>query len=723
MTEMLNKEFSRKSFVKGGGAMVVGFSLAGAGVGAKAAKAATDPYASMGPFDQIAVDSWLIDPRRQHGEPEDRQGRDGSGHARPALLMIAAEELDMSFAPDEDRSSHDTNVTPNQGVERRQPGRADGRQADPCRGRGGEERRCSTSPSTNLGVAGGEPHRRKGVVSGGGKTVTYGALIGDKLFNVDDHRLLGRRQRDHAGSGRRGLAGHEAGQPVQDRRHQPAPRRHPGQGHRQVHLRPQHPGPGHAARPRRAAARPGRLRRRHGAEVLSVDESSIKHIPGAQVVRFGNFLGVVAATEYAAIQAAAQLKVKWADAAGAAGRRATSGRACATTTAPARRRRGSRSTRGNFDSAFKSAAHKVNQTYKFHYTGHLPIGPSCCVADVTPSGARVFTNTQDAYGTRQHVKDVLDVVMGAKAPAARTGSASRTSRARASTARRRTATPTRRAAIMSALAGKPVRAPVHALGRARLGQLRPGPDDRHPRGRRREAATSPRSSSRTSASRTTRRSRPQQQVQPATAQRSRRAGPRRDDDQRRAVQRSRTGGWSGRACRCRTTTSSVSFLRAPDNPQSAFAAEQAVDELAYMAKMDPVAFRLQNVATTDEPIRTRMRWKNVLTERGEGRELAAEGGGLEPLERQRRHGPRHRVRLLLEHDDVLRRRHRGEQEDRQDRRQAAPRRGRRRPHRLPGRQREQRGRRGDAGPLARALRAGRRSTRRASRASTGSPTR
>ncbi len=71
---------------------------------------------------------------------------------------------------------------------------------------------------------------------------------------------------------------------------------------------------------------------------------------------------------------------------------------------------------GNFDAAFATAAQKVNQTYKYHYTGHLPIGPSCCVADVTPNGARVFTNTQDAYGTRQNVKDVLDVVMGSKAP-------------------------------------------------------------------------------------------------------------------------------------------------------------------------------------------------------------------------------------------------------------------------------------------------------------------
>ena len=49
-------------------------------------------------------------------------------------------------------------------------------------------------------------------------------------------------------------------------------------------------------------------------KVLSVDESSIKHIKGAQVVRFGDyFLGVVAEQEYSAIQAAAQLKVKWAD--------------------------------------------------------------------------------------------------------------------------------------------------------------------------------------------------------------------------------------------------------------------------------------------------------------------------------------------------------------------------------------------------------------------------
>ena len=46
----------------------------------------------------------------------------------------------------------------------------------------------------------------------------------------------------------------------------------------------------------------------------------------------------------------------------------------------------------------------------------------------------------------------------------------------------------------------------------------------------------------------------------------------------------------------------VTFLRAPNANQSAFAAEQLVDELAHAAKMDPVAFRLKNIATRTGPV-------------------------------------------------------------------------------------------------------------------------
>src|SRR6185312_5456605 len=51
-----------------------------------------------------------------------------------------------------------------------------------------------------------------------------------------------------------------------------------------------------------------------GAHVVSVDEASIAGIPGAKVVRKGDFVGVVADKEWSAIQAARALKVSWSDA-------------------------------------------------------------------------------------------------------------------------------------------------------------------------------------------------------------------------------------------------------------------------------------------------------------------------------------------------------------------------------------------------------------------------
>ena len=58
MTELLEQQFSRTTFVKGGGALIVGFSLVGAGLAA-GARAADSPYASNGPFNQFEVDSWI----------------------------------------------------------------------------------------------------------------------------------------------------------------------------------------------------------------------------------------------------------------------------------------------------------------------------------------------------------------------------------------------------------------------------------------------------------------------------------------------------------------------------------------------------------------------------------------------------------------------------------------------------------------------------------------
>src|SRR4029079_8791268 len=143
-----------------------------------------------------------------------------------------------------------------------------------------------------------------------------------------------------------------------------------------------------------------------GAPIVSVDESSIKHIPNVKIVRKGDFLGVVAPHEFDAIQAAAQLKVKWADPPAVLtgsgnefkGMRAldSAGKSVQTTT-----------TTGNVDAALASAAHVVSQSYGWPTTNHSAIGPNATVADVTPQGAHIFSWTQDVYHTRAAVAPVL----------------------------------------------------------------------------------------------------------------------------------------------------------------------------------------------------------------------------------------------------------------------------------------------------------------------------
>src|SRR5581483_7403241 len=99
-----------------------------------------------------------------------------------------------------------------------------------------------------------------------------------------------------------------------------------------------------------------------GVPIVSVDESSIKHLPNVRIVRKGDFLGVVAPHEYDAIQAAAQLKVKWADPPAALGgsgdefeaMRAldSAGKSVQTATVV-----------GNVDGALASAAHVAGGTF------------------------------------------------------------------------------------------------------------------------------------------------------------------------------------------------------------------------------------------------------------------------------------------------------------------------------------------------------------------------
>jgi len=312
MTGLLHeKEFSRKTFVKGGGALLIGFSALGAIAGKAQAATGNTPFQSRVPTDFLpdlnSVDSWIAITTDNkaivtHGETE-------LGHGTPTgILMLVAEELDLGM--DQMVYAHPEtwlNATGGGG------------------GSGGISSRSTQTraaaayarqvllglASTKLGAPVASLTVSKGVVSGGSGSVKYGDLLGGKLFSF---------VMPIAGSGSTSttatqlIPGAGISKPVKNyslvgtaasRIDIPAKVMGTYTYIQNVRIA----GMLHArsVRPRGAGADAS-----VNNQPVSVDATSIAHIPGAQVVQIGNFLAVVAPKEYDAIQAAAQLKVTWA---------------------------------------------------------------------------------------------------------------------------------------------------------------------------------------------------------------------------------------------------------------------------------------------------------------------------------------------------------------------------------------------------------------------------
>src|SRR5262249_46884361 len=117
-----------------------------------------------------------------------------------------------------------------------------------------------------------------------------------------------------------------------------------------------------------------------GATLQDVDESSVKKIPGlVKVVRQGNFLGVVAKTEWAAIKASLDLKATWSKWEGLPDQSKLYEHVRATKVA----KEDVTSNAGNTAAAFGApGARKLSATYDFAIHTHGSIGPSCAVAEL-----------------------------------------------------------------------------------------------------------------------------------------------------------------------------------------------------------------------------------------------------------------------------------------------------------------------------------------------------
>jgi nicotinate dehydrogenase subunit B len=133
-----------------------------------------------------------------------------------------------------------------------------------------------------------------------------------------------------------------------------------------------------------------------GAKLISVEESSIKHIPGVKVVRVNDLLAVVADDEWNVIRASRELHVQWSEWNGlpaqadlAAALRADPGIVDETLV-----------NKGSPAAQRPDGAKVLSATYFWPMQSHASIGPSCAIADVRADSATVWTASQGTHGNQ-----------------------------------------------------------------------------------------------------------------------------------------------------------------------------------------------------------------------------------------------------------------------------------------------------------------------------------
>jgi nicotinate dehydrogenase subunit B len=154
-----------------------------------------------------------------------------------------------------------------------------------------------------------------------------------------------------------------------------------------------------------------------GATLQSVDEKGLDAIPGfVQLVRRENFLGVVAETEWAAVEAAARLgsqlnpegpeagQAKWSQWQGLPKMdelwetvRKTAGHDYSV------------ASKGSMATALAHASKTLKATYQTPFQMHGSIGPSCAVADVRGDRATFWSGTQMPHDVRRDMARLLGI--------------------------------------------------------------------------------------------------------------------------------------------------------------------------------------------------------------------------------------------------------------------------------------------------------------------------
>src|SRR5215469_11958425 len=398
-TTVLGPTLSRRQFIKAGGILVVGFSVAGPEIlKADTAKPATFKNS----LDPSLGSSWI------EIHPDNtvliRTGKSdfGQGSTFTAYRQIVAEELSVPFEAITTVIAGDTDRTP------------DGSGAFDFLGHGMPNIRKAAAytyqalldlSSEKLGVPKDKLSVKDGIVSGGGKSISYGNLVKDQQLKltipvkgdltsiggleiegnppmkpVSEYTIIGKSYKNSVITSK-----------VRAKETWATDVRLPGM----LHARVVHP-------------------KTLGSTLVSAGAVDKKKFPNSQIIVKGNLVGVVAPTEWEAIQAAEQVAgaTKWTDWKGLPGNaklyqhlREESD----WTSAPVAKGDGNK---GNVGTALASAHKKHTATYQLSYMKHAPIGPTMAVADVKSDGTvHIYTHNQNPQSLRGEIAMMLGTTL------------------------------------------------------------------------------------------------------------------------------------------------------------------------------------------------------------------------------------------------------------------------------------------------------------------------
>ncbi len=407
---------SRRDFLKTSGLFVLGFSGVGAvGTGTRGSPAepgdaqpddAPAPDPGETPLypepDFLQLDSWLV--VHEDGTATFYVGKtDGGQGTGTATRQIMCDELDIAY----DQATlvmGRTDMTVDQGGS----GGSDAIERDAMAARrvAAEARRVLMEMAAErFNVPVEELAVSEGVISvraDRSRTVTYGELIGGQRFDI---ALMGANV-----NATTGVASVKAVQDLnlvgQSLPRYDIPAKVDGSLEWAVDVKL--PGMVHARHVRPPFA---------GATLVGIDESSVRDLTGfIRVVSKGNYVAVVCEREEQAIEAADRLEVQWEKPVTAPFpssedlfdymRGATSANGSIPATASGSGR-SSAQTDGDPDAALATAATTVEAAYDIPFQGHTAIGPAHGLADPSDGQMTIYTNDMKPYSHRTGIAEFL----------------------------------------------------------------------------------------------------------------------------------------------------------------------------------------------------------------------------------------------------------------------------------------------------------------------------